>query len=775
MVTKDKQLRQVGEGRILQSPWLARGSHALAHFFLGAVLAGAGLPGGYSPMAVAFVGASGSGVEGVFALLGAAFGAMCFREVAQALRDIAAAVLVYSVAFAFFDLKVYRRSWFMPAVTASICAVTGFLTLSESMLSARALACYALSCLLAGAGTRLYRLALGAVERPSGEELSPREQGAVVFCGGVVLMALSHVRLLNALSLGRLLSMLTVLAAALLGGPGGGAAVGVCVGLAVDLSLNEVLCALVLGSAGVLAGAAGRQGRWPCALAFFLAQSLGSLWLWERAPSAPDLLWESLLAAVLFATLPEKPLRWLRSRLLPPTENTGRRWDWTRERLEGTARAFRAVYDALRENFTTPPRENGEDPARVFERAADRVCVRCALREDCWQKNYQATAGALGDAVNAMLEKGKAEAGDLPQWFASRCVHLADLLTAANRELELLLCRRRCENRVWESRAAVCRQYAELSRVLEETAMECSRELTEEPVRERRVRQYLAGRDIAGECAVFYDRRGRLRLEILTREGTGLSGEESRKSLCQLMGVDLHPARTERERGRTRLIFEQAEPLAVTAGIAAKKRDGETVSGDAGAWFKGEDGVLWLLLCDGMGSGEAAGRESELAIRLLERFLRAGVEAQPALKTLNSALALRGEAGGGFTTVDLCRLDLFTGEGTLYKFGAAPTYLKKGGTVLKVTGSALPAGLADPQKGEPDAIPFHLDVGESAVLLTDGVSDGEEDEWLRQKLLSDDGASPKRLARELLEESLGRDPGGDDKTVMVLRVGSRKH
>ena len=59
-------------------------------------------------------------------------------------------------------------------------------------------------------------------------------------------------------------------------------------------------------------------------------------------------------------------------------------------------------------------------------------------------------------------------------------------------------------------------------------------------------------------------------------------------------------------------------------------------------------------------------------MRLLEQFLRAGIEPAPALKTLNSALALRGETGGAFTTIDLLALRRSTGEATLYKYGAAP-------------------------------------------------------------------------------------------------------
>ena len=38
----------------------------------------------------------------------------------------AAAVLVCATAFALFDLRVYRRGWFMPAVTGAVTGVTGF-------------------------------------------------------------------------------------------------------------------------------------------------------------------------------------------------------------------------------------------------------------------------------------------------------------------------------------------------------------------------------------------------------------------------------------------------------------------------------------------------------------------------------------------------------------------------------------------------------------------------------------------------------------------------
>ena len=73
-----------------------------------------------------------------------------------------------------------------------------------------------------------------------------------------------------------------------------------------------------------------------------------------------------------------------------------------------------------------------------------------------------------------------------------------------------------------------------------------------------------------------------------------------------------------------------------------RAKEGQRVSGDAWAHFETAEGRLCLLLSDGMGSGESAHREAAMAVRLLERFLKAGIEPAVALKTLSGALALKG-------------------------------------------------------------------------------------------------------------------------------------
>ena len=209
------------------------------------------------------------------------------------------------------------------------------------------------------------------------------------------------------------------------------------------------------------------------------------------------------------------------------------------------------------------------------------------------------------------------------------------------------------------------------------------------------------------------------------------------------------------------------------AGVAGADRAGQSVSGDAGVWFKDDAGRLNFLLCDGMGSGAEAREDSENALRLLEKFLRAGLAPEEALTTVGEALALRGEEDGGFTTVDLLQIDLFSGKSAVYKLGAAPTYLRRGGVVERLCGESLPAGVAAGELSAPDAFPLSLDAGDCVLLVSDGVTTGRDDRWVRQLLDGFDGLSPQELAGRVLKESAGRTGGGDDRTVIAIKLDVR--
>ena len=153
-----------------------------------------------------------------------------------------------------------------------------------------------------------------------------------------------------------------------------------------------------------------------------------------------------------------------------------------------------------------------------------------------------------------------------------------------------------------------------------------------------------------------------------------------------------------------------------------------------------------------MGSGPQANRESSLALRLLEQFLQAGVETEHALVTLNSALALRGEEAGGFTTVDLLQVDLFTGMEWCLSWGR-PYLCAKGRDCAEdlrgfPPGGAGGGGAERPRPLSYSPVPWGLCA--SGERRGDGT---EDDSWLRERLVKFDQGSPKELARDLITHS----------------------
>lgn len=769
-----EEMRETGR-LVLKAPALVHTAECVIHFLLGAMLSGAEIFGGYAPFGLALVGASGSGLNGFFSLLGACFGYLSFQGFTDGLRYVAAAILVFSVSFAFYDVRLCRKIWFMPVCTALLDGVTGFVYLSKRGWFTADSIFFLTELLLAGAAVYFYRTAL-APWRGKREDaaLTMKQLISLLILGGTVLITLSGITVLGGLSLGRLCAALCVMVTAYRCGVGSAAAVGVLAGLAMDIAAGGApFYSMAFGFSGVMTGVFRKQGKLFAAVTYVLANAISVLWTWNDGLQI-GILYEVFVASVVFMLLPDRLFRWVGALAVsePKQDTVSRAGSYLKERLDASAESFRALYESLRSAFVAAP-PNDADASAVFDRAAEQVCRKCALRGNCWQKDYVTTFNALNDALPAMLDRGRGEPEDFPTHFSSRCLNFPAFLSAANEELSALLYRRQFKARLKDNRASVCRQYGSLAEILGSAAAEFGVELTPDPVRERRFQQHMAALGLEGRAAAFYDEAGHLRVEFEGPQLDALTGEEELRKLSALANLPLRQEAVSEGRKCDHLVFAQAEPLMAVAGVAARKKDGQTVSGDTGAWFRLPDGNLYVLLCDGMGSGVEASEDSTLAVKLLEQFLRAGVSPGTALRTLNGALALRGEEKGGFTTIDLLRVDLFTGAATVYKYGAAPTYVRHGGKVNRITGSALPAGLAAGE-GAPDQSDFKLEAGDCVLLVSDGVAGAGEDVWLRELTGSFAGDSPKDLACALITESETRDTGVDDRTALVIKIALRE-
>ena len=667
-------------------------------FFMTAALAGNQTTGGYAPFALGCVAAAGAGAGGLCAVLGAAAGAAVFMTFSDALPFLAVCVLILAASTAFRGNRILSRPGVISLVSVCLFLAVALIYVLESFMPREGLTpCLAAAALTGASAWFLWPLLNRAEGRAPGE--------GVLFLLAALLLAMQEVTF-SGFSLGRGLLCLLLLWTAYAGGPAVGTASGLGVGLTADLCMGggSTLLTAALGLSGLLSGQYHGDRRWRAAL-LYVGGTAAALLAAEGTLYHP-LLAECGAGTALFLLLPERLFTHRRAARPVREEGMG---EAVRNRLHRAAEAVRELYENCGQED-----DDEENPAIIFDRAAERVCRNCTLCGLCWQEEYGATFQAISDAAPILLDRGRALAGDFPRAFTSRCVKLPDFLSAVNGELTAFLVRGQYRRQLREARRDARRQYAQFSELLASAAEAADRPAARPRAREHVIPAFAARP--SGEVEAFDD-------------------------------------------------SWNAEPYRLGSVLRAK--EGERVCGDTMASFETEDGLLCLLLADGMGSGAEAQRESSLTCRLLRQFLDAGIHPEAALKTLNAAMSLRGEETGSFTTVDLCTFDEDSGEASFYKYGAAPSYLKRGGVVRRITGASLPVGLRT-APGEPDVTRLRMEPGCFAVMVSDGVADPNADGWLQDLLAGWEGADPQALAVRVLEESIRRQALEDDCGVQVL-------
>ena len=198
-----------------------------------------------------------------------------------------------------------------------------------------------------------------------------------------------------------------------------------------------------------------------------------------------------------------------------------------------------------------------------------------------------------------------------------------------------------------------------------------------------------------------------------------------------------------------------------TAEVAICSAGREAANGDRCISFPVFGCRHYVMICDGMGTGVDAAREGRDAARLLQQMLISGFPAEHALKSLNSLLVLRGRAAA--VTVDLAQIRLDSGRVTLYKWGAAPSWLLREGEAEKIGTATPPPGLSVTE-GRETVERLSLGGGEVLILVSDGV----DPEGMLRRMGEMEHLPPGELAAKLLEQ--GARGGEDDATVAAVTL-----
>lgn len=256
-------------------------------------------------------------------------------------------------------------------------------------------------------------------------------------------------------------------------------------------------------------------------------------------------------------------------------------------------------------------------------------------------------------------------------------------------------------------------------------------------------------------------------LQFIT--GARKQAQELSAMLSDLIGAPVEITRVDGDR-----VHLAEQPLMTVSYGAASESIGSdgngTACGDTVWSGRLQDGRWMAALSDGMGHGDAAALASRETVELLRLCLDAGYTREQTLTAVNGMMLMSGH-GERFTTVDLLTVDLWSGEATLDKLGAAGSWLLQGGRLSEISGHALPLGILE--NIESRTCCLHLAPGDAVILLSDGVEEAFPDRAMLENAIREAlcAERPEAAARYLLDAAGSCCPvRGDDQTVAMIRL-----
>lgn len=339
------------------------------------------------------------------------------------------------------------------------------------------------------------------------------------------------------------------------------------------------------------------------------------------------------------------------------------------------------------------------------------------------------------------------------------------------------------KKKMMENKSLIAEHLQEMAQIMTQVAQEARRC---EPMSERRFRQIAhAFKEVDIQIRNLYlieNEKGRMEVAISMKniKKSTLSTEEVGDLLSVLLNIRLTGAGDNPffvgADWQTFYYVEEARYHVLT-GVAKAVKETEKISGDNYAFFGTDESNMTIVLSDGMGSGDKACMDSSMVVELMEKFLEAGFQTESAIQMINSALVSGGE-NSNMSTLDLCSVDLFSGECRFVKVGSACSYIKRQHLVDRISAGNLPMGIF--QKPDMEIVGRRLISGDYIIMFSDGILDalsqGIGEDMLSEIIGSCNLENPGEIANYILNFCIHQCKGHirDDMTVLVTGIWKKE-
>lgn len=191
--------------------------------------------------------------------------------------------------------------------------------------------------------------------------------------------------------------------------------------------------------------------------------------------------------------------------------------------------------------------------------------------------------------------------------------------------------------------------------------------------------------------------------------------------------------------------------------------NGEKYCGDSFKSFCDGLGKFYVVMCDGMGTGNDAAISGNMTSEVIKNMIRVGIDFKTSISIANSFLMSKSK-DESLSTVDIFALDLYSRDAEFIKAGAASSFVRKGREVARISSDTFPIGILS----EFSVSKTHckLEKEDLVFIFSDGITDTGED-WIENMIR--DEFNIIELNDKILNQAIKfREDGNDDDITSIM-------
>ena len=736
------------------------------HFVAGILMASASDEVNFSPLGIGFC--SGTSRQyTLFSCFGAMLGHIISNDYLIAFRYVMALIIVYVLKVYVNTFNSLSEKMFVPALISIFAtASTGVVITITSAFDLRKLFLLIAESITAFGSAYSFAVSFAVLKKIKNQRyVSSRELTSTIISILILLLSLHRFSILG-FSLAGAICSYCVLCSAYLFREAGGGIIGICASTGFAMLGDTSPLSFCYCVAGLFSGVFSYSGRVLCAFSYIF--SFGALFLYFGGSGENiSMLMETALASILFILTPQPWLLQMKIKLSfsALSDDGSATKNMILSRIKMIKNAVGDMSGTIGKVSEILKEKAIPDTTGVYLRVRDNVCTDCGSYCKCWKSGFPGTVSEFDGIIEELRKSGSVTPSVIPSSLQNRCIRIMSLCDSFNKNYSSYSARLGAEGRINEMRRITADQFDTVCDMLDDMLTDFKDGATPLGAKAEIIKSSIDNLGVDSFVNCYEDEFENTFVNVTINSGTNASNEEIKNAIENVIEKEFdYPSCIQNDNEKILFFWEKTD-FKVECICDQLSSDNEEICGDRFDSFYDGRGNFIAVLSDGMGTGQRAAIDGAMASSLFSRLIVSGFSFPCALRLVNSAMLVKSREES-LATLDILKLNLYTGQAVIYKAGATVSLLKRGNKISEIKKSAMPIGIL--RQAEFGTVRGNLKNDDMLVMMSDGATDNSIEE-IKSYIKGNDFSYD--LPKKLCTLAKGRNVSHqDDITVAVIKV-----